>query len=96
MFVSDNLDVNKAGNLTIGGVDTVALAKKYGTPLYVMDEDMIRRDCKIFQKSIDTYYAMPAKLFPAKKSIVSCSRKIWESTLFPEVNCTPLYRQDLM
>ena len=33
MFVSDNLDVNKAGNLTIGGVDTVALAKKYGTPL---------------------------------------------------------------
>lgn len=56
MFVSDNLDVNKAGNLTIGGVDTVALAKKYGTPLYVMDEDMIRRDCKIFQKSIDTYY----------------------------------------
>ena len=54
MIVSDNLDVNKAGNLTIGGVDTVALAKKYGTPLYVMDEDMIRRDCKIFQKSIDT------------------------------------------
>lgn len=27
MFVSDNLDVNKAGNLTIGGVDTVALAR---------------------------------------------------------------------
>jgi len=102
MFVSDNLDVNKAGNLTIGGVDTVALAKKYGTPLYVMDEDMIRRDCKIFQKSIDTYYdgqgmvCYASKLFPAKKSIVSCSRKIWESTLFPEVNCTPLYRQDLM
>ena len=51
MFVSDNLSVNATGNLTIGGVDTVALAKKYGTPLYVMDEDMIRRDCKIFQKS---------------------------------------------
>ena len=56
MFVSDNLGVNASGNLTIGGVDTVALAKKYGTPLYVMDEDMIRRDCKTFQKSIDTYY----------------------------------------
>ena len=48
MFVSDNLGVNASGNLTIGGVDTVALAKKYGTPLYVMDEDMIRRDCKTF------------------------------------------------
>ena len=56
MFVSDNLGVNASGNLTIGGVDTVVLAKKYGTPLYVMDEDMIRRDCKTFQKSIDTYY----------------------------------------
>ena len=50
MFVSDNLGVNAQGNLTIGGVDTVALAKKYGTPLYVMDEDMIRRDCRIFRK----------------------------------------------
>ena len=27
MFVSDNLGVNAQGNLTIGGVDTVALAK---------------------------------------------------------------------
>ena len=52
MFVSDNLGVNAQGNLTIGGVDTVALAKKYGTPLYVMDEDMIRRDCRIFRKSM--------------------------------------------
>ena len=56
MFVSDNLGVNAQGNLTIGGVDTVALAKKYGTPLYVMDEDMIRRDCRIFRKSMETYY----------------------------------------
>ncbi len=56
MFVSDNLGVNEQGNLTIGGVDTVMLAKKYGTPLYVMDEDMIRRDCRIFRKSIETYY----------------------------------------
>ena len=55
MFVSDNLGVNAQGNLTIGGVDTVALAKKYGTPLYVMDEDMIRRDCRIFRKSMETY-----------------------------------------
>lgn len=56
MFVSDNLDVNPQNHLTIGGVDTVSLAKKYGTPLYVMDEDMIRRDCRTFQKSIEEYY----------------------------------------
>ena len=56
MFVSDHLDVNKAGNLTIGGVDTVALAKKYGTPLYVMDEDLIRKHCRSFKQSMDKFY----------------------------------------
>ena len=30
--------VNGHGHLTIGGLDTVALASKYGTPLYVMSE----------------------------------------------------------
>lgn len=56
MFVSDDLAVNAKGNLTIGGVDTIDLAKKYGTPLYVMDEDLIRRDCATFQKSMEDYY----------------------------------------
>jgi diaminopimelate decarboxylase len=56
MFVSKNLSVNEKGNLAIGGVDTVDLAKKYQTPLYVMDEDLIREHCKSFKKSIDSYY----------------------------------------
>lgn len=56
MFVSDNLGVNESGNLTIGGVDTVELAKQYGTPLYVMDEQAIRKACQRFKNSIDKYY----------------------------------------
>ncbi len=56
MFVSDNLSVNEKGNLTINGADTVALAEKYGTPLYVMDEDMIRTHCRTFISSIEKYY----------------------------------------
>lgn len=56
MFISNNLGINKKGNLTIGGIDTVDLAKKYGTPLYVMDEDLIRENCEKFKKSIDDYY----------------------------------------
>ena len=39
MFVSKNLSVNEKGHLTIAGADAVSLAEKYGTPLYVMDED---------------------------------------------------------
>lgn len=56
MYVSKNLDVNAEGHLTIGGLDTVDLAKEYGTPLYVMDEDLIREHCRSFKDSIDRYY----------------------------------------
>lgn len=56
MFVSKNLNVNEKGHLTIAGIDTVALAQKYGTPLYVMDEDLIREHCRSFKNSIDKYY----------------------------------------
>lgn len=33
--------INKKGNLSIGGVDTVDLAKEFKTPLYVMDQELI-------------------------------------------------------
>lgn len=56
MFVSKNLDVNESGNLTIAGCDTAALAKEYGTPLYVMDEALIRENCRQFKKSFERYY----------------------------------------
>ncbi len=56
MFVSKNLNVNEKGHLTIAGVDTVSLAEKYGTPLYVMDEDLIREHCRSFRNSIEKYY----------------------------------------
>ncbi len=56
MFVSENLGINEKGNLTVGGMDTVELAQKYGTPLYVMDENLIRKHCKSFKNSIDKFY----------------------------------------
>ncbi len=56
MFVSDNLNVNNKGNLAIGGVDTVELAEKYGTPLYVMDEQKIRDSLRRFHESMQKYY----------------------------------------
>ena len=56
MFVSENLAVNEKGNLTIGGADTVELAKEYGTPLYVMDEQLVRKNCRRFNDSIRKFY----------------------------------------
>jgi len=47
-MICENLSVNARGHLAIGGVDTVDLAKQYGTPLYVMDEDRIRNRCRVY------------------------------------------------
>ena len=33
--------INEKGNLSIGGVDTIDLAKEFKTPLYVMDQELI-------------------------------------------------------
>ncbi len=44
------------GHLYISGVDTVNLAKKYGTPLYVMSEDVVRANCRELKGALDKYY----------------------------------------
>ena len=52
MFLSESLGLNEKGNLTIGGLDTVDLANEYKTPLYVMDEALIRKNCRLYLDSL--------------------------------------------
>jgi len=44
---------SKNGHLIIGGVDSVDLAKKYGTPLYVFDVTQIRNQIKNFKSAFE-------------------------------------------
>lgn len=71
MFVSDNLGINEKGNLTVGGIDTTELAAEYGTPLYVMDEAVIRENCRRFKDSIDRFYGGQGRVCFASKAF-SC------------------------
>lgn len=41
----------KDDQLYIGGISTVKLAEEYGTPLYVMDEQLIRDNCRRYYES---------------------------------------------
>lgn len=50
------LDINESGHLSISGCDTVELAQRYGTPLYVMSEDEVRRVCRSYVDSFGQYY----------------------------------------
>ncbi|OYS07138.1 diaminopimelate decarboxylase [Lactobacillus johnsonii] len=42
--------INQAGHLTIGGVDSLKLAKEYGTPSVVYDVSQIRNQIRAFKK----------------------------------------------
>lgn len=47
---------SKNGHLYWGGCDTVSLAKKYGTPLYVYDENLILKECHALKEDfLDKY-----------------------------------------
>ncbi len=47
--------VNSLGHLEIGGCDTVELAKKYGTPLYVLDKFTIESICSEYKTAFKAY-----------------------------------------
>ncbi|MCX7746627.1 MAG: diaminopimelate decarboxylase [Clostridia bacterium] len=57
MFVSEALKVNNRNHLEIGGCDCVDLVEQYGTPLYVMDEGLIRKNCRTYKNAMDKYYS---------------------------------------
>ena len=44
----DTTQIDRNGSLNIGGCNTLDLAKEYGTPLYLFDEDTIRNRCRSF------------------------------------------------
>ncbi len=54
--MENSYSVNEKGHLTVGGIDCVELIKEFGSPLYVLDEDIIRRNCAQFRESIDENY----------------------------------------
>ncbi len=51
-FPCDNIAVNDAGHLTFAGQDTTALARQYQTPLYLMDEDRLRANCRLYREAL--------------------------------------------
>ena len=68
MFTCDNLGVNSAGHLTFGGQDTCALAAQYGTPLYLMDEDRVRHNCRVYRTAMCEHFGESALPLYASKA----------------------------
>ncbi|MBR3692479.1 MAG: diaminopimelate decarboxylase [Clostridia bacterium] len=61
----------KNGELLLGGASVSKLAKEYGTPLYLMDEEEIRANCLRYENAIRKYYRGEALVLYASKAF-SC------------------------
>ena len=59
-------NVNAQGHLEFAGIDTVELAEKYGTPLYVMDEDAIRKNCRLYTRTMQENMERAMALYASK------------------------------
>lgn len=81
MYVSDCIDINGAGHLTVGGCDTVELAESFGTPVYVFDENEIRKNLRTFRDSMNEYYGgnglavYASKAFNCKEMCRICAQE---------------------
>ena len=61
---------NSRGNLTIGGCDAVALAKRFGTPLHVIDEDSVRLACRSYVQEFGARYPDVRVVYASKALMV--------------------------
>ena len=52
-LICENISVDSGGILHFAGQNTVELAKQYGTPVYLMDEDRIRQRCRTYLTAME-------------------------------------------
>ncbi|MCX7642885.1 MAG: diaminopimelate decarboxylase [Armatimonadetes bacterium] len=79
--------INELGHLEIGGCDCVELAKQFGTPLYIMDETLIRGNCKRYKKAFAQNYPAESRVCYAGKAFLTLAmcRLIDEEGLYLDV-----------
>jgi diaminopimelate decarboxylase len=58
--------INEAGHLEIGGCDTVELAERFGTPLYVMDEEHIRHAMRSMKEAFAAQHSDTKIIYASK------------------------------
>ena len=75
-MICENLDRASDGELTFAGVRLSTLAARYGTPLYLYDEDRIRERCRTYLTAIRENFGEGAKALYASKA--ACFKRLYE------------------
>lgn len=71
----ENLGVNPQGHLTVGGLDAVELAREFGAPLYVLDEDKLRENCRTYVQAMQA--CLPAGSMPLFAGKALCFKGLY-------------------
>ncbi len=53
MYLTGTMKINNNNHLEVGGIDTIDLAKNFGTPLWVIDEAGFRQNCRSFRDAFN-------------------------------------------
>lgn len=61
--------VDATNHLVIGGIKATDLLKRYGSPLYIFDEDSLRNKAREFQREFKSLYPDTAVLYASKAYI---------------------------
>ena len=69
MILHKHFDTNEKGHLTVGGMDAVELAKKHGTPLYLIDENALRAQCRTYRRAAIESFGEDALPLYASKAL---------------------------
>ena len=73
--------VNDKGHLEIGGCDLADLAKKYATPLYIIDEETLRGICREYKEAFK-YYKNIKMMYASKALCTSAIARILDEEGF--------------
>lgn len=73
-MICGNLEA-KNGRLFFAGRDVGELARKYDTPLYLMDEGRIRKNCRLYKNAMDASFPAALPLYASK---ALCCKRVLE------------------
>lgn len=68
-MLKNNLSIGENGHLYFAGQDTVFLAEKYGTPLYLLDEDRVRFNCRRYVEALRAHMGEGSMPLYASKAL---------------------------
>src|SRR5689334_22706301 len=67
----DTAQIGSDGHLYVGGCDLVALAREYGTPLYLLDEATFSNSCRAYRAALARYYPGASSVHYASKALLN-------------------------